>query len=122
LIPDTNLWLTVLGELNYKIKVWMVNEKNEAVFGDGVADLLDEIDKRHSIVEASKFLGMSYRYALHRIVLAEKRLKQSLVKRSRGGTKGGGFSEVTAYGKELVTNYRRAQTELERAIKTLPKS
>lgn len=98
----------------------MVNEKKEAVFGDGVADLLEEIDKRHSIVEAAKFLGMSYRYALHRIVLAEKRLNQTIVKRSRGGTRGGGSSEVTAYGKELTLHYRRAQAELDKVLKALP--
>jgi molybdate transport system regulatory protein len=90
----------------------MVNEKDEAVFGDGIAELLEEIGNRHSILEAAQHLKMSYRYALHRITLAEARLGQSLVTRVRGGAKGGGSSEVTNFGKNLVNRYRNAQAEL----------
>jgi molybdate transport system regulatory protein len=95
----------------------MVNEKNEAVFGDGLARLLEQIIKHHSVLEAAKELGMSYRYALHRITLAEERLGQSLVTRTRGGAKGGGSSEVTAYGKDLVAQFRKKQATLEKSVK-----
>jgi molybdate transport system regulatory protein len=97
----------------------MKNEKGEPVFGDGTAELLEEIDKTHSMLEASKNLKMSYRYALHRITIAEERLGELLVSRSRGGAKGGGSSEVTPYGKALVERYRKAQAELEATIKNL---
>jgi molybdate transport repressor ModE-like protein len=107
-----------LRNLGYSIKLWMVNE-NGSVFGDGLAELLEEIDKTHSMLEAAQNLRMSYRYALHRITLAEKRLGQLLVKRSRGGAKGGGFSEVTPYGKELISKYRKAQAELNQVLKKL---
>ena len=63
-----------MGALGYKIKLWMINEKKEAVFGDGLAELIEEIDKYHSILAAAEHMGMSYRYALHRITLAEERL------------------------------------------------
>ena len=109
-----------LDKIDYDLKLWMVNENKEAVFGDGLAALLEEINKSHSIVEAAGNLKMSYRYALHRIVIAEKRLNRVLVKRSRGGTKGGGFSEVTDYVKELTSRYRNAQAELSKVLKTLP--
>jgi molybdate transport system regulatory protein len=97
----------------------MVNEKNEAVFGNGIAELLEEIEKNHSMLEASRKLNMSYRYALHRITLAEKRLDQLLVKRRRGGAEGGGVSEVTHYGKELATKYRKAQKEIDEVLSML---
>lgn len=103
--------------LRYKFKLWMVNEKNEAVFGDGLARLLEQIIQHHSVLEAAKELGMSYRYALHRITLAEERLGQSLVTRTRGGAKGGGSSEVTAYGKDLVAQFRKKQAALEKSVK-----
>lgn len=106
-----------MSPLSYRFKLWMVNEKNEAVFGDGIARLLEKIDQHHSVLEASKELGMSYRYALHRITLAEERLSKSLVTRSRGGAKGGGSSEVTAYGKELVAKYRKAQKDFTATLK-----
>jgi molybdate transport system regulatory protein len=98
----------------------MANEKGEAVFGDGLAELLEEIDKHHSILEAAEHLGMSYRYALHRITLAEKRLGQLLVTRVRGGAKGGGSSKVTDFGKGLVVRYRKAQARLDCVLKELP--
>jgi len=98
----------------------MVNEKGESVFGDGLAELLEEIGKTHSMLEAAQNLKMSYRYALHRITLAEKRLGELLVNRSRGGAKGGGFSEVSPCGKELVARYRKAQAEMTMVLKSLP--
>ncbi|XES76168.1 MAG: winged helix-turn-helix domain-containing protein [Candidatus Bathyarchaeia archaeon] len=109
-----------MRDLKYAIKLWMINEEGESVFGDGLAELLEEIDKTHSMLLSAQNLKMSYRYALHRITLAEKRLGQLLVNRTRGGAKGGGFSEITPYGKELITRYRKAQTELDLALKKIP--
>lgn len=109
-----------MGDLGYAVKLWMINEKGEAVFGDGLAELLEEIDRRHSILEAAKHLDMSYRYALHRLTLAEKRLGESLVTRVRGGAKGGGSSEVTDFGKDLVKRYRNALLKLGGVLKELP--
>ena len=108
-----------MQKTSYRFKLWMVNEKDEAVFGDGLARLLEEIEAHHSVLEAAKTLHMSYRYALHRITLAEERLGESLVTRVRGGAKGGGSSEVTAFGKSLVSGYRKTQAELGAKIKTL---
>lgn len=108
-----------MDNLAYKIKLWMVNEKGESVFGDGLADLLETIDKHHSILKAAKELDMSYRYALHRITLAEERLGQLLIIRVRGGAKGGGSSEVTDFGRELVKRYRSAQSELDGILKKM---
>lgn len=106
--------------LDYAIKLWMVNEKGESVFGNGLAELLEEIDKQNSVLKAAQELGMSYRYALHRLTLAEDRLGQSLVNRVRGGARGGGSSEVTDFGKDLVTRYRNAQAELKRVLAKIP--
>jgi molybdate transport system regulatory protein len=109
--------LCVLG---FAIKLWMVNEKGEAVFGNGLAELLEEIDRRHSVLEAANQLKMSYRYALHRLTLAEERLGESLVTRVRGGAKGGGSSEVTDFGKDLVERYRNTQLKLDGVVMELP--
>lgn len=97
----------------------MVNEKDEAVFGNGLAELLEEIDNRHSVLEAANHLEMSYRYALHRLTLAEERLGKPLVTRVRGGAKGGGSSKVTDFGSDLVKRYRAAQAELDCVLKKM---
>jgi molybdate transport system regulatory protein len=98
----------------------MVNENDEAVFGNGLAELLEEIDSHHSILEAANHLEMSYRYALHRLTLAEKRLGRPLVARVRGGAKGGGSSQVTDFGRDLVKRYRAAQMSLDCVLKKMP--
>ena len=118
--PRTKLHpVTTMSNLRFETKLWMVNEKNEAVFGDGLAELLETIDKHHSILGAAEQLKMSYRYALHRITLAEKRLGQPLVIRVHGGAKGGGSSAVTDFGRELVKRYRTAQTELDQILEKM---
>ena len=109
-----------MGALSYAIKLWMVNEKKEAVFGDGIAELIEEIDKYHSILAAAEHMNMSYRYALHRITLAEKRLGQLLVIRVHGGAKGGGSSEVTDFGRDLAKRFRSAQAELDKILEKMP--
>ena len=106
--------------LGFAIKLWMVNEKGEAVFGNGLAELIEEIDRHHSLLEAANQLKMSYRYALHRITLAEERLGEPLVMRVRGGARGGGSSQVTNFGRDLVKRYRNAQAELSRVLEKLP--
>ncbi len=106
--------------LNYQTKLWMVNQKGESVFGDGIAELIENIDKYHSILEAAKHLNMSYRYALHRITLAEERLDEPLITRIRGGAKGGGSSEVTPYGRDLTKRFRKAQAELQVFLEKVP--
>jgi molybdate transport system regulatory protein len=109
-----------LRDLEFRCKLWIVNKNKEAVFGNGLADLLEVIDKHHSTLKAAEELGMSYRYALHRITLAEDRLGQLLVTRVHGGAKGGGSSEVTEFGKDMVKRYRNAQTMLDKMLKQIP--
>jgi molybdate transport system regulatory protein len=106
--------------LLYETKLWMVNEKGESVFGNGLAELIEEIDSHHSILEAADHLEMSYRYALHRLTLAEERLGEPLVTRVRGGARGGGSSQVTDFGRNLVKRYRNAQAELDCILKKMP--
>ena len=109
-----------MSAVGYSVKLWMVNDKGEAVFGNGLAELIETIDKDHSVLEAAQHLGMSYRYALHRLTLAEERLGKPLVKRVRGGAKGGGSSQVTDFGRDLVKRYRNAQVELDCILKKMP--
>lgn len=101
-----------------KVKIWFVNDNNEAILGEGLANLLSAIERHGSILVASKNLGMSYRYALHRISLAEKRLGFKLVKRHRGGV-AGGSSELTVEGKKLIVMYEEIEEKMEKFLKTL---
>ncbi|MEM2902066.1 MAG: LysR family transcriptional regulator [Candidatus Bathyarchaeia archaeon] len=100
-----------------KAKLWFVNEDGESVLGDGLVTLLEEVEKYRSISKASKKLDMSYRYALHRVSLAERRLRCVLIRRSRGGV-AGGTSELTAQGKKLLIKYRNTEREIKKFLRS----
>lgn len=100
-----------------RVKLWLVNERDESVFGEGLAMLLEAVDKYGSLFAASTHLNMSYRYALHRILLAEKRLGFRLIKRWRGGVSGG-HSELTVEGRKMLKEYERIKNLVEGFIKT----
>ena len=87
-----------------RFKLWFVGEDEEYVFGLGTMRLLVEIDRLGSVSAAARELGMSYRFALERISIVEKRLGRSLVDRTRGGKDGGG-AKLTAFGYELLADY-----------------
>ncbi|MGZ4901747.1 MAG: winged helix-turn-helix domain-containing protein [Halobacteriota archaeon] len=96
-----------------KFKLWFVDDEEEYVFGLGVMRLLAEIDRLGSISAATRELHMSYRYALERITIVEKRLDRPLVERARGGREGGG-AHLTAFGRKLLTEYQSIEDSLKR--------
>ena len=99
-----------------RFKLWFVGENGEHVFGLGTMRLLADIDKLGSISAAARKLGMSYRYALERITIVEKRLGRPLVERTRGGREGGG-AKLTALGRELLEDYRGMESSLNQLTK-----
>ncbi|MEM3550613.1 MAG: LysR family transcriptional regulator [Candidatus Bathyarchaeia archaeon] len=103
-----------------KVKLWFVDENGESVFGEGLAMLLEAVEKYGSLSLASDYLGMSYRYALHRVSLAEKRLGFEIVRRRRGGVLGGS-SELTPEGKELLLRFKKIERELEKILEVYKK-
>jgi len=99
-----------------RFKLWFVDDNNEYVFGLGTMLLLAEIDKLGSVSAAARTLGMSYRYALERITVVEKRLGHPLVSRTRGGKSGGG-AKLTALGREILEDYRGMAESLRQLTK-----
>jgi molybdate transport system regulatory protein len=97
---------------NLRIRLWFENSKGEAFFGEGISGLLKAIDEEKSIAIACKEIGMSYRYALHRIAMAEKRSGMILVKRYRGGGSRGG-AELTETCRLLLQRYSEAKRILQ---------
>jgi len=94
---------TILRRLKVKSKVW-VELDGQPVFGDGKARLLQALAETGSIRGAAERLGMSYRAAWGRLREMERRLGQPVVARRAGGL-GGGGSELTDFGKEMLRRY-----------------
>lgn len=73
-------------------------------FGPGTAELLQLVDRLHSINLAAKKMGMAYSKAWRILKEAESRLGFSLLERKIGGQSGGG-SFLTKEGKDFLERY-----------------
>jgi molybdate transport system regulatory protein len=103
---------------NLRMRLWFENSKGEAFFGEGIAELLEAIEKHKSISLACKDIGMSYRYALHRISVAEERSGMTLVRRFRGGAPKGG-AELTEECRFLLQRYFEARRLLQNFARSM---
>jgi len=108
------LYLTSM-RIRPRFKLWFVGEDEEYVFGLGTMRLLAEIERLGSISAAARELGMSYRYALERITVVEKRLGRQLLI-GREAVKRGG-AKLTALGQELLADYRGMEGSLNQLTK-----
>lgn len=73
-------------------------------------NLLKFINEYGSITEASQKAGIPYRSALKYIENLENELNDSLVLTQRGGSGGGGGSELTDTGKLILREYRKVES------------
>jgi molybdate transport system regulatory protein len=89
-------------------KVWL-EYRGEPLLGKGGAEILETIKKVESISKAAKKAEMSYRYVWNYLAKLEKRLGEPVVNTFKGGSKGGGGAHLTELGKELLTEYYRAE-------------
>ena len=103
---------------NLRIRLWFENSRGEAFFGEGIANLLQAIERDKSVSLACKDIGMSYRYALHRISMAEERSGMTLVRRFRGGGARGG-AELTEQCRFLLQRYLDAKRLLQDFAKSM---
>ena len=99
------------GKLEVRAKFWLELD-GRAVFGDGKARLLEEVQRSGSLAAAAEAMGMSYRTLWGRLREMERRLGFRLVSRRAGGP-GGGGSTLTAEGRELLRRYRAFRRGLE---------
>jgi molybdate transport system regulatory protein len=90
---------------------------NGARLGPGKIALLEAIDQRTSISAAARELSMSYRRAWLLVDDLNRGFATPLVRTSPGRAHGGG-ALLTAFGKDVVASYRRAERSAERATVT----
>lgn len=82
-----------------------IRKGDAKVFGPGIAELLERIDRCASIRTATMEMHIAYSKAWTMLRACEEALGYSLIERKVGG-EGGGGSVLTAKGRELLTNYR----------------
>jgi molybdenum ABC transporter molybdate-binding protein len=98
------------GDWTAGLRVW-VERDGRAVLGQGRADLLEAIDHWHSISEAARRAGMSYRHAWLLVRAANEAAGRPLVETATGGT-GGGGARLTEQGRRAVALFRELQARL----------
>lgn len=104
------------GGLNAKHKLWL--EKNGAIFGDGLYNLLSSISGLGSISQAARVMGMSYRAAWGKIRETEKKWGIPLVV-ARVGGETGGWAKLTPEAEELLKIHCRLQQEVDKLMQNL---
>lgn len=85
-------------------KIIFLDENGEKFFGEGPAQLLNQIKETGSLRAAAMSMGMAYTKALKLIKNAEKALGFPLITRVTGGKDGGG-SCLTKEGEEWLSKY-----------------
>ena len=89
--------------MEYKIKsrIWIELDGKEFL-GEGKVQLLRAIDQTGSLSKAAKSLNISYKKAWHLMNTVNKTTISPVTVNTIGG-KGGGGTELTPYGKSLIS-------------------
>lgn len=89
-----------------------------AFLGDTRISLLEAIERYGSISQAAKAIPLSYKAAWDAVDAMNNVAEETLVQRSAGGLHGGG-TQLTDYGRRLVSMYRAVEQEYQRALDSM---
>jgi molybdenum ABC transporter molybdate-binding protein len=92
------------------LRIW-VERKGRAVLGKGRLELLEGIERWHSISAAARQMGMSYRRAWMLVQSINEAAGEPLVEAAVGGTHGGG-AQLTPHGRMALKVFRELQNQL----------
>lgn len=81
-------------------KIWIADEQDNVVFGEGRYRILDAVDRLKSLQAAAAELKMSYRALWGRVKASEERIGHALVAREGRG------SCLTPFAQHLMEQYR----------------
>lgn len=93
-----------------QVKLWL-EANGESVFCRGLANMLQAVDRTHSIKAAAGKVGRSYRFVWARIKEAERALGAKLVEAHVGGS-GTQRSELTPLAKDLLGEFDQLRAEV----------
>jgi molybdenum ABC transporter molybdate-binding protein len=92
------------------LRLW-VERGGAAILGQGRLELLEGIDRQHSISAAAREMGMSYRRAWELVQSINQAAGAPLVHSATGGMHGGG-ARLTPQGRWTVTVFRELQNQV----------
>jgi molybdate transport system regulatory protein len=100
--------------LEFSGRFWL-NREGRGYLGAGRVELLECIGECGSIAQAARRMGMSYKSAWDAVEAMNNLADQPLVTRATGG-KGGGGTQLTEYGGQVIAGYRLMEAEHRRFL------
>jgi molybdate transport system regulatory protein len=97
------------GDWSLHVRLW-IERAGHAILGKGRVELLEGIDRWHSISAAARQMDMSYRRAWLLVQAINQAAGEPLVEAAVGGTRGGG-ARLTPRGREVVALFRDLQRQ-----------
>jgi len=97
----------IKSNYSIKYKIWLENSEGDSLFGDGKWELLCAIEETGSLKNAIEKMGWGYRATWNKLKAIEKRLGFNIIEKSRGGSGGGGQTNLTLQGKKFVELFRQ---------------
>ena len=97
-----------------KAKLWLVNDRDDPIMGEGRADLLKAIKDEGSLNKASKKMKISYKHAWLQLNEIEKSLSEPVIIKKRGGKEQGTF--LTEKAIRLLEEYNTYQDILAQTV------
>ena len=90
--------------------------KPGVAIGPGKADLLQAIDESESLTVAAKRCAMSYKRCWVLVQEMNAAFATPLVETAKGGTGGGGGTQLTPLGRRVLARYREMEADAGKAI------
>lgn len=101
------------NDWSIRLRIWV--ERNGAeLLGPGRLELLEAIDRWHSISAAARNIGISYRHAWLLVDGVNRAAGKPIVERAVGGKRGGG-ARLTELGAAAVATFRDLEREMHTA-------
>jgi molybdate transport repressor ModE-like protein len=103
------------NEIQFHYKIWLSDNKNQGILGDGKWQILKLIEEKGSLKAACDGLGYTYRRTWGNLKKIEDFFGFPLLEKHRGGSEGGN-TVLTEEGKRLVRAFDKFHASVDSVI------
>ncbi len=104
-----------ISGIHLHYKIWMSDDENQGIMGDGKWQMLKLIDEKGSLKAACDEMGYTYRRTWGNLMKIEKFFGFPLLDKHRGGSDGGNTT-LTEEGRKLVRAFDKFHESVDTVI------
>ena len=104
-----------ISGIHIHYKIWMSDDENQGIMGDGKWQMLKLIDEKGSLKAACDEMGYTYRRTWGNLMKIEKFFGFPLLDKHRGGSDGGNTT-LTEEGRKLVRAFDKFHESVDTVI------